>query len=184
MGTRGITKVIYENELKVSQYGQWDHYPSGQGITVFEFLRGDGNIDKLKDGIKKNIYKPSVKELDDIYANFSDENGMSTLEQGEEFSDVYPSLSRDTGAGILEVIANATQPIPLYLDLDFESDTLMCEGVYTINLDNDTFTTLYEGNETVIKFEDIYNIGKEDYLVRSKCSVYEYQQGIDKQPVA
>jgi hypothetical protein len=109
---------------------------------------------------------------------------MSTMEQNDEFSDVYPSLSRDTGSGILEVISNATQPIPLYLDLDFENDTLMCEGVYTINLDDNTFTTLYDGEETVIKFEDIYNMGKEDYLVKSKCSVYEYQQGIDKQAVA
>jgi hypothetical protein len=184
MGTRGITKVIYEGNTAVSQYGQWDHYPSGQGLTVFEFLRGSGNIDKLKDSIKKNIYTPSVKELDDIFAGYSNENGMMNMEQAESFDKVYPSLSRETGAGILEVIANATKPVPLYLDLDFENDTLMCEGVYTINLDDNTFTTLYEGNESVIKFEDIYNIGTEDYLVRSKCSVYEYQQGIDKQAVA
>jgi hypothetical protein len=184
MGTRGITKVIYEGNTAVSQYGQWDHYPSGQGLVVFEFLRGDGNIDKLKNSIKTNIYVPSVEALDDIYANYTNENGMSTMEQNDEFSDVYPSLSRDTGSGILEVISNATQPIPLYLDLDFENDTLMCEGVYTINLDDNTFTTLYDGEETVIKFEDIYNMGKEDYLVKSKCSVYEYQQGIDKQAVA
>jgi hypothetical protein len=184
MGTRGITKVIYEGNVAVAQYGQWDHYPSGQGLVVFEFLRGSGNIDKLRNSIKTNIYTPSVKELDDIYASYTNENGMSTMEQNDEFSDVYPSLSRDTGSGILEVISNATQPIPLYLDLDFENDTLMCEGVYTINLDDNTFTTLYDGEETVIKFEDIYNMGKEDYLVKSKCSVYEYQQGIDKQAVA
>jgi hypothetical protein len=184
MGTRGITKVIYEGNTVVAQYGQWDHYPSGQGKVVFEFLRGADNISKLTNGIKNHIYVPSENEYNEIVNGYSNESGMMTMEQGDSFGKVYPSLTRDTGSGILEVIANADSPVPLYLDLEFENDDLFCEGVYTVNLDNETFTTKYNGSETVIPFSEIYNLGLEDYLVKSKCGVYEYQQSLDKEAVA
>ena len=39
MGTRGLTSVKVNGETKIAQYGQWDHYPSGQGIVALNFLR-------------------------------------------------------------------------------------------------------------------------------------------------
>lgn len=39
MGTRGLTQVILDGEYKISQYGQWDHYPSVAGVKVLDFLR-------------------------------------------------------------------------------------------------------------------------------------------------
>lgn len=39
MGTRGLTMVICDGETKVAQYGQWDHYPEGNGITCLEFTK-------------------------------------------------------------------------------------------------------------------------------------------------
>lgn len=37
MGTRNLTMVQFNNEIKVAQYGQWDGEPDGQGATVLEF---------------------------------------------------------------------------------------------------------------------------------------------------
>lgn len=34
MGTRHLIKVKYKGEIKVSQYGQWDGYPDGQGLDI------------------------------------------------------------------------------------------------------------------------------------------------------
>lgn len=184
MGTRGITEVIFENEIKVSQYGQWDHYPSGQGVTVFNFLRGADNISKLKNGITNHVFVPSESEYEGMVKPFSNEDGWMTMDQSEQFSKQYPSLTRDTGAGILEVIANAEGTIPLVLDTEFKNDELFCEGVYTINLDNETFTTRYGGEETTISFSDVYTMGIEDYLVKTKCGVYEYQKSLDNAAVA
>ena len=38
MGTRNLTTVIKNSETKVAQYGQWDGYPGGQGLTALKFL--------------------------------------------------------------------------------------------------------------------------------------------------
>lgn len=173
MGTRGITEVIFENDIVVSQYGQWDHYPSGQGITVFNFLKNAANVEKLTKNLGL-IERPSTEELDRIYSNYANENGMMTLDDGDRFDNDYPSLTRDTGAGILEVIANATGPVPLYLDLDFKNDQLFCEGVYTVDLTNKTFTTNYNDVTTTITFEELGGMTHDEYLERAHCPVHEY----------
>lgn len=184
MGTRGTTEVIYNGEIVVSQYGQWDHYPSGQGLTVLKFLRNPDNISNLKKNLELHLtYEASDDELKKIYANYFREDGMGSLEDGERFSKDYPSLTRDTGAGILEVIANATEPVPLVLDKEFKDDRLFCEGVYTINLDDDTFTTRYnryqnDNDEDVLtlSFDRIPYTGEDDYCERAKCGVYAYHK--------
>jgi hypothetical protein len=175
MGTRGITEVIYNDKIVVSQYGQWDHYPSGQGITILNFLSNPLNIDKLKNSLNLHLtYEASDDELKKIYANYFREDGMGSLEDGERFSKDYPSLTRDTGGGILEVIANATDPVPLVLDPDFKNDDLFCEGIYIINLDDETFTTTYGGNTLTLTFQEVREITNEDYCERAKCGVYSY----------
>ena len=39
METRHLTLVYKNGAFKVAQYGQWDGYPSGQGLTALKFLR-------------------------------------------------------------------------------------------------------------------------------------------------
>ena len=48
MGTRNLTAVMIDGEYKVAQYGQWDGYPSGQGLTCLHFLRETMDEDKFK----------------------------------------------------------------------------------------------------------------------------------------
>lgn len=38
MGTRHLIEVVVDGQIKVAQYGQWDGYPSGQGVDVLKFL--------------------------------------------------------------------------------------------------------------------------------------------------
>ena len=190
MGTRGVTEVIYNGKLVVSQYGQWDHYPMGQGLTVLNFLRDELNIDKLKANLMLHLtYEASEEELKKIYANYFDSEGRGTAEDGEKFEKAYPSLTRNTGAGILSVIANAkTTPIPLQLEPEsFKDDRLFCEGVYTINLDEETFTTRYNryNNPTrdedvlVMTFDACKTVTDDEYLTRAKCGVYQYHKNAE-----
>ncbi|EGP83674.1 unnamed protein product [Zymoseptoria tritici ST99CH_3D1] len=50
MGTRHLILVWYKGKWHIAQYGQWDGYPGGQGMTVFRFLT---NTDTAKDICKR-----------------------------------------------------------------------------------------------------------------------------------
>jgi len=39
MGTRNITRVVSEGQLKVCQYCQWDGYPTSAGKEIVDFIR-------------------------------------------------------------------------------------------------------------------------------------------------
>lgn len=137
MGTRNLTAVYSDGDYKVAQYGQWDGYPSGQGRTVLDFLR-KVNIDTFKQKLS-NVYFRSQSELeacDEILAK-----------SHKEVSDIYPELSRDTGAEILGIIYNSTTTVGLKNKINFAGDSLFCEWAYVIDLDKMTFE-VYAGFNT------------------------------------
>jgi len=167
MGTRNLTKVIKDGEIVVAQYGQWDGYPSGQGLTAFFAVTKDD----VMAGLEANLnltYQPSEAERKAMSKPFvvAETEGWMTFEGGKAFGEKYPSMTRDTGAEILYVIANATEPVPLYLDIEFEDDDLFCEGVYEVNLDNKTYTSKYNGIIVTITFDEAKELGVEGYLKR------------------
>ena len=41
MGTKNLTVVIKGNEIKLSQYGQWDGYFIYSGTKFLEFVKGN-----------------------------------------------------------------------------------------------------------------------------------------------
>jgi hypothetical protein len=176
MGTRGLTKVVYKNQTIVAQYGQWDHYPEGQGVTLFHTL---SNPDVVKAFIKKipQIYYPSDSELEAIFKPFEDGSmpGMMTFESGDKFEDKYPTLTRNTGGEIFRVIADwDDSPIPIVRDEAFEKDELFCEGVYTINLDTGFFHTQFDRQDGTwrislfLGLEYLLDMTAEDYIQSCK----------------
>jgi hypothetical protein len=164
MGTRGLTKVIKNDKVVVAQYGQWDHYPSGQGLTALRFLRDEANVEKLDKGLYW-LYE------------VNDEDIEKTAERaGENFQTAYPSLTRDTGAEILELIANAKGAIPVLLNIDFEKDELFCEGVFTVDLDKKRFITKTDEGITTLLLDSLKDVSDEMYLEQTKCPVHAYQK--------
>lgn len=137
MGTRHIVEVKQDDELKVSQYGQWDGYFTGQGKTIADFLQNADikkfkqQIDQLKEWTKKDIKQAWVDAGADPNTNFVSVEVSNTLENK------HPELNRNTGAGILELIHNG-QVKRVALDREFKNDELFCEYCYTIDLDNET----------------------------------------------
>jgi hypothetical protein len=145
MGTRGLTKVIDRNGVtKVAQYGQWDHYPAGQGVKILSILTADNYaVEELELALDKCEFVSDAKrEL--IYAGYNAKYPETT--HMKKFSSMLPSLSRDTCGDILNVVRWSSGPVPLVDESEFEGDSLFCEGVYEIN---------YQTNKFVSKFGDV-----------------------------
>ena len=143
MGTRSLICVYFNGRFVVAQYSRLDGYPyrDGQGMKVWRFLLQPNNIERLKRGLQHIESSRTMEELRNL-------PGAATLH-------LQPSLSRDTGAGILEIIADASDEnhVPILLNLDFVNNGLFCEWVYVIDLDDAEFE-VYRGLEgTVSKAE-------------------------------
>ena len=132
MGTRNLTMVQIDNEIKVAQYGQWDGYPCGTGDTIVDFLK---NVDMKK--FTENVKECSFMTIEDKKKLWMDcgHDGSEFVNNKvvDIFYEKYPELSRDTGANILKMIEN--KPLILESDLEFAGDSLFCEWAYLINLD-------------------------------------------------
>lgn len=153
MGTRHLIRVIENGEIKVAQYGQWDGYPEGQGVTALEILSNP----ELLAGLRKNLSKVRWATEDD-YRRISEvldlpEDGWLTFEQGEQYNALVPHLSRDTGANILRIIAETTlQELPLGDSRDFIEDGLFCEWAYTVDFDENNFQVWTNGR-TIVSYK-------------------------------
>ena len=70
MGTRNLTCVYKNGEYRVAQYGQWDGYPEGQGVTILEFLHRV-NINEFRNAIDKCtwITEDEINEINEALIN-------------------------------------------------------------------------------------------------------------------
>lgn len=130
MGTRNLTCVVLNGEYKVAQYGQWDGYPSGQGITALKFLR-----DLDRDSFVAKV----------AAARWITDEEAEAL--GSRWKETHGHLSRDHGAKILKLVTDADAGIQLGNGLDFAADSLFCEWAYVIDLDKNTFEVFKGFNE-------------------------------------
>lgn len=126
MGTRNSTLVTLDGKKKVAQYGQWDGYPTGQGQTIADFLnREDFSVEKFKEQVSR------VRPITD--------EEIERVNNTPNWKKVYPHLSRDAGADVLNMILDGKVEF-LVLDEEFVNDRLFCEYWYDINLDDETVT--------------------------------------------
>ena len=157
MGTRNLTVVKnLEGITKIAQYGQWDGYPSYSGIQALNFLRDRVNRNNLLVELQQ-VEFVSDEEVDTLYKQYE-----STDWENKEFLNAYPGLHRDTGVGILEVVANTTKTIKTVDNTEFAKDELFCEGVYEVDFSTNKFITTYGG--MVIEYDLDTLPSDEEYL--------------------
>ena len=158
MGTRHLTKVIDNTgKVVVAQYGQWDGYPEGQGKNILEFIQGHRVLDTLEQALEKCWFVEDPQN----YTTYPETNNWAL---DEAFYQAYnPSFSRNTGSDILKVIMYSTGKVPLVDESDFENDTLMCEGVYTLDFQTREFYSKWDGKTRVIQFDEVRDFGPVRY---------------------
>lgn len=130
MGTRHLIAVVYNNEYKVAQYGQWDEYPSGQGKDILDFL-DYCNLEDFKKSVQ-NCYFVTKEKLNEM------------VNASKNWIEEYPQFYRSTGSDILYLVNDSNGPLPLSDNLSFAGDSLFCEWAYVIDLDNDMLE-VYQG---------------------------------------
>lgn len=147
MGTRHLQTVITKNgEVKIKQYGQWDGYPSGQGLEILQYLR-EANLEFYQEELEK-IHEITQEQL----------NVINQLDE-KAWKPAFPYLSRDCGYKIHHMIeAGEVRFVNLCKDGD-----LWCEGFYTINFQDNTFTSVYHENMAVFNLDELPT--DEEYLM-------------------
>lgn len=162
MGTRNLTKVIdKDGTLRVAQYGQWDGYPSAQGVNILEFISQYGMLDKIEKSLVKCRFVEQ-QVIDNAWFAYEAQSKWDELRKDfNGFGIAFPSLSRDTGSDILKVIVYS-EDVALYNDSEFENDGLFCEGVYTLNYQTREFTSWFNGDTVTVSIDKLPTV--EEYL--------------------
>ena len=151
MGTRHLTVVIKDNEIKLSQYGQWDGYFTYSGTKFLEFVKENLQSKSKKkqkyrietfgekiDTLKK-VDEMTYQEFRAISEKYGFDNTLNKSQFAIPFNIMFPQFSRDTGIRILDIIDklqpymfNPNYKFPVILDFDGVGCT---EFVNVINLD-------------------------------------------------
>lgn len=177
MGTRHLTCVVKDGEYKVAQYGQWDGYPSGQGIDILTFLREKLNRDTFLANLAQT-FEPTEEQIKawwlEVGHDIEKSNGFVDAMIADQYGAKHPSMSRNAGSKILEIIQDASEPVPVNLYKEFAADSLFCEWAYVIDFDKGTFEVFEGFNQTPLaEGERFYGMtcdgaNKEYYPVRHK----------------
>lgn len=166
MGTRNLTCVALDGELKVAQYGQWDGYPSFQGKIVMQFVKNTllekDNIDifrgkvsaltEYEESAVETLWRKAEKERAKYRKRLNTERNIPDgeynidveLKVNKFMPENYPAITRDTGAKILQAVFDDKTGGKIILNKDFAADSLFCEYAYVVDLDNNT-VEFYKG---------------------------------------
>lgn len=182
MGTRHLISAHIDGEYKLAQYGQWDGYPSGQGLSVLKFLKS-ADLESFKRNLKTCSYITDDewnKLWEDIGVDVSKEKYVST-EVAERFYSRNPQFNRDMGADILNYITQSSSSIKLRNSIDFVKDSLFCEWAYVIDFDKGTLEVFQGFNQSPLDSTERFyteevpkkSVGGETYYPVKLCATFE-----------
>lgn len=182
MGTRNLTMVVVDGEMKVAQYGQWDGYPEGAGKTVFKFIKKieKNKIDEFKNRVRECYYL-NDKEIEDRYRSLNIETASDfiSFEDARRFEEHYPQLDRNMGSDVLNFILE-NGGCELVDSSEFMADSLFCEWAYLLDLDKEVLE-VYGGTNESGKYESCTRFGsdkKGEYPVSCYSVTFEEISGM------
>lgn len=165
MGTRNLTMVKLGEKL-FGQYGQWDGYPSGNGVEVLDFLQDHFDEPKFKAAFEKVNFVPD-DEVEKVY---------NDLAKAGVKDDLNP-MTREMGTGILEYIQTAEEP-KLFNSISFAADSLFCEWAYLVDLDERKLRVFQGFNQSPLEDGQLFasEIAKTLGVVKENPSYYPIRE--------
>ena len=186
MGTRNLT-IIKDTSGKyaVAKYCQWDGYPSGQGITLLNFLNKAKAklffVPDLQRRLSENTIKVDEDQMRSLWVECGadPDSGLVSLEVSHKFKSQYPQLHRDMGAEIVELIYNTVgnNTIPIRNYIEFAGDSLFCEYVYMVDLQTRKFRVFRGFNKNPLtSVEEFYFLQDEEseYKPVKECASWSF----------
>jgi hypothetical protein len=171
MGTRHLIAVVLKGEYKVAQYGQWDGYPTGQGIIICDFIQNEMKLTKFKKALKECKFISS-KEIQRRYVSVGADpkSEWVNMDISDKFAAKWPHLVRECGGDILSYIQDGGVR-ELQDSIDFAADSLFCEWAYVLDLDNKVLEVYKGFNKAPLPKKDRFksmekNKGDKYYPVR------------------
>lgn len=178
MGTRNLSLCKKDGNIVIAQYGQWDGYPSGQGVTILEFCLNKDNLTRLKAEIPNirdiNILTEFIEEYDNLCSEYMGSPDNRT-EQMKYWADELQS--RDVGGGIFNNIINLDKSrlpqvmnnliyLQPYEDIDKTKNycDLWIEYAYLINFDTNELECY--GDENLLKSYNLDNLPTVEQFVK------------------
>jgi len=170
MGTRNLTMVINkEGETKIAQYGQWDGYPEGQGVTILNFLKS-ADLEQLNKKLK-NCTWVTQEQFDQFYKDAGHDGGQwVNMEVSDRMKSAHPQLNRDMAAEVLEHVYNSEKDVLLQNSEAAGKKGSWVEWSYIINLKENTLSVHGHIDEPAIK---VYKL---DALPEEKRFISDFEE--------
>ena len=157
MGTRNLTIVKHNEEIKVAQYCQWDGYPDSAGLHILNFLQRFIKAD-FKNNLERCSWatKEDLVKMDEIIGSIEESN--LTI-HADTWHAVFPAFHRNTGCRILEFIGGSPYGGPkrilLQNSFKFGGDKVFCEWAWVIDLDSNQLEVYSSSDGSKGIFEDL-----------------------------
>lgn len=151
MGTRNLTCAVVNGEYKVNVYGQYDGYPDGQGLDIYNIL-SNCDLDLLKENVSKCSSLDTQEKIDELFESVVPGGNQDDHSHWSIFYEKLPYLSRNTAGKIFKYILE--KPLVLKSELEFAADSLFCEWAYVVDFDKRTFEVYKGFNKEPLTEED------------------------------
>lgn len=164
MGTRGLTVIIKDGKVKLSQYQQYDSYFSETGVEFIDFcnrvLNNPRKIDNFASKVNKlqHVTKKYMEQCDKVLELLNTKRYKLGLNQ------MFPQFSRDTGVDILDIIYdlrdyeyNDEQKYPVFVNT-CEKDFIEYANIINFDTQEIYLTTANFSLLNPIEFKTVGNL--------------------------
>lgn len=145
MGTRHLTIVKKNGEIKVAQYGQWDGYPEGAGRWILSFCRKYLSTQEGREVFVAHLDKcrflteNEIALINELIDKDETLHRYDPATYSANWTKRWPELSRDTGNKVLEMVLASENGLGLADEFEFIHDHVFCEWAWMIDLDECIF---------------------------------------------